>query len=84
MARTLPRRPRLNSVLELRALIESAQGDLVLARRELGDVERRLRLVRLYVGTAESYFETIVELYNRVAVEQNGHESRARRALEEG
>lgn len=78
MAMPLTRRPRLNSVLELRSAVERARDDLARARAELGDVERRMKLVRLYVGTAETYFETIVELYNRVAVENDGITNRAR------
>jgi hypothetical protein len=69
MAALLPRRSRINTLLELRRLVEGAQEDLARARHELLDVERHARLARLYVGTGETYLETIVEIYNRVAVE---------------
>lgn len=78
MAMPLPRRPRLHSVLELRSLIEHAQDDLARARHELNEAERRLRALRVYLETVGASFQTIVELYNRVAVEYDGTPRRAR------
>ena len=74
MRLTIPKRPRINDVLTLRSQIEQSRDDLSVARHELGELQRGLRRVELLVGTVGTHFETIVELYNRVAVEYRGAE----------
>ncbi len=74
MRLTIPKRPRINDVLTLRSQIEQSRDDLAVARQALGETQRDLRRVELLIGTVGTHFETIVELYNRLAVEYQGAE----------
>ena len=65
----LPSPARIRSLLELRLAVERAIEELALARHELVDIERRVRLARLHVNSADDAVEAITGVYNRAAAE---------------
>lgn len=83
MARSIRRQPRVRSLLELRHAIEVARDDMSRAAAELAEAEQRLQRVRLYLGTAQTYFATIVDLYNRLADDHRDELPRAPRGEQE-
>ena len=78
MTLLIPKRARINDVLSLRTCIEQARDQLVLARHELDELDRKLALVRMRVAGATSGFDSIVGIYNRLVVEYEPQPRRSR------
>lgn len=65
---------RINDVFTLHELIERARDDIARAQHELQKISAALYQVRLALGTAESTFESIVAIYNRLVLTHDGGE----------
>jgi hypothetical protein len=89
MPRHLPRRSRLNDVLDLHTLIEHTRSDLVEAKHVLAEIRMALRRVELAVGVSELRLDQIAAIYNRLVDElepraPTTEPGRARRAKTRG